>query len=171
MGIQYGLYFKLRGVKIGEEFGCVNVYIDELHPEAVYIEKHSTIGIGSMIITHLYWGPSGRIIRESDNEDDVFVGPNCIILPDVVVEFGYSGRHCCFARYHQEHCLVHKSRSFGKSDIPLTHNYSYENSRRFKPLASPFPIARTCDLFGCILEKRGKPVTFASMMENDQKKW
>ena len=73
----------LRGVHIGKDVWISQyVYIDEIHPEAIFIGDNSTIGIGSLIISHMYWGPrgsgkAGKVIIESN----VFIGPNCIILP------------------------------------------------------------------------------------------
>jgi len=65
------------------------VFIDELHPEAVSIGDNCTIGIRTSIITHFYWGPrraasNGTVIIE----DDVFIGPHCVILPNVRIGRG-----------------------------------------------------------------------------------
>ena len=65
------------------------VYIDELHPEALSIGDNCTIGIRTSIITHFYWGPrqafsNGTIVIEND----VFIGPHCVILPNVRIGEG-----------------------------------------------------------------------------------
>jgi len=136
---------KLRGVKMGEGVWISQrVYIDELHPDGVYIGNHSTIGIGSMIITHLYWGPKikdhqGKVIIE----DDVFVGPNCIILPDVVIGKGSVVQAgTVVSRKIPPGTLfgVPKAEALGRVTVPLTHNYSYDKFKKgLKPLLSTFP--------------------------------
>jgi acetyltransferase-like isoleucine patch superfamily enzyme len=79
-----------RGVRIGRESWIgLYVYIDELHPEALVIGHGCTIGIRTTIITHVYGGPrqamsNGRVVIE----DDVFVGPHCVILPNVRIGAG-----------------------------------------------------------------------------------
>ncbi|HEX2955424.1 MAG TPA: acyltransferase [Chitinispirillaceae bacterium] len=74
----------LRGVHMGKNVWIGQyVYIDEIHPEAVFIGDYSTIGIGCCIIAHLYWGPRGtgkpgKVVIEND----VFIGPHSVILPN-----------------------------------------------------------------------------------------
>jgi acetyltransferase-like isoleucine patch superfamily enzyme len=73
-----------RGVWLG-----LFVSIDELHPEALTIGHNCTIGIRTTILTHFYWGPAhpvsnGRVVIE----DDVFIGPHCVILPNVRIGQG-----------------------------------------------------------------------------------
>lgn len=81
---------RLRGVKIGKKvFIAQFVYIDDLHPEEVTIGENSTIGLRTTIFTHFYWGPkrpqsNGRVTIEKD----VFVGPHCVILPNVKIGEG-----------------------------------------------------------------------------------
>ena len=80
-----------RGVNMGNNVWVSQyVYIDELHPEAVSIGNNCTIGLRTSIFTHFYWGP-----RKAENgykevviEDDVFIGPHCLILPGVRVGKG-----------------------------------------------------------------------------------
>lgn len=81
---------RLRGVRIGDNVWISQfVYIDELHPEGVSIGKNCTIGLRTSIFTHLYFGP-----RQSTNngsvviEEDVFIGPHCVILPNVKIGAG-----------------------------------------------------------------------------------
>ncbi len=59
------------------------VYIDEIHPAAVYIGENSTIGIRTSIISHVYWGPrkTEKVYNEVVIEKNVYVGPHCLILP------------------------------------------------------------------------------------------
>ena len=82
---------RLRGVTIGKNVWISQyVYIDEIHPEVITIEDNCTIGLNSAIISHLYWGPR----RDSKNagpvyiEQDVFIGPNCVIMPNVRIGKG-----------------------------------------------------------------------------------
>jgi carbonic anhydrase/acetyltransferase-like protein (isoleucine patch superfamily) len=82
---------RLRGTRLGNNVWISQqVYIDEIHPEAVTIGNNCTIGLRTSIFTHFYWGPrrsnedSGPVVIE----DDVFVGPHCVILPGVHIGRG-----------------------------------------------------------------------------------
>ena len=82
---------RLRGVNIGKNVWISQyVYIDEIHPEVITIEDNCTVGLKSAIISHFYWGPR----RDSKSagpvhiEKDVFIGPNCVILPNVRIGKG-----------------------------------------------------------------------------------
>jgi acetyltransferase-like isoleucine patch superfamily enzyme len=79
-----------RGVRVGTNVWIgLYVYLDELHPEALSIGDNCTIGIRTTIITHFYWGPrrpasNGTVVIE----DNVFIGPHSVILPDVRIGEG-----------------------------------------------------------------------------------
>jgi acetyltransferase-like isoleucine patch superfamily enzyme len=79
-----------RGVRIGRGVWLgLFVSIDELHPEALTIGNNCTIGVRTTILTHFYWGPAkpasnGTVVIE----DDVFIGPHCVILPNVRIGQG-----------------------------------------------------------------------------------
>lgn len=79
-----------RGVAIGSNVWLGQyVYIDDVHPGALSIGSNCTIGIRTTILTHFYWGPrqavsNGRVVIE----DDVFIGPHCVILPNVRIGKG-----------------------------------------------------------------------------------
>jgi acetyltransferase-like isoleucine patch superfamily enzyme len=80
---------KLRGVEIGKDVWIAQlVYIDEIHPEMVTIGDNSTVGLRTSIFAHMYWGgrreSCGRVIIEKD----VFIGPHCLILPNVRIGQG-----------------------------------------------------------------------------------
>jgi acetyltransferase-like isoleucine patch superfamily enzyme len=79
-----------RGVKVGNNVWIgLYVYIDDLHPEAVSIGNNCTIGIRTSIITHLYWGPRQAASNATVViENDVYVGPHTVILPNVVIGEG-----------------------------------------------------------------------------------
>ena len=82
---------RLRGVRIGKNVWISQfAYIDELHPEAVTIKDNCTIGLRTSIFTHFYFGPrrpggnTGTVVLEKD----VFIGPHCVILPNVHIGEG-----------------------------------------------------------------------------------
>jgi acetyltransferase-like isoleucine patch superfamily enzyme len=73
------LLHRLRGVKIGKRVWIsLHVYIDSLYPRAIIIGDDCVIGLRTSIIAHLddFIGP---VIIEKG----VFVGPHCVILPNV----------------------------------------------------------------------------------------
>jgi acetyltransferase-like isoleucine patch superfamily enzyme len=81
---------RLRGVVIGSNVWIGQlVYIDEIHPADVTIGDNCTIGIRTSIIAHFYSGPrrptsNGKVVIEKD----VFIGPHCVILPNVRIGEG-----------------------------------------------------------------------------------
>lgn len=82
---------RLRGVRVGRNVWISqHVYIDEIHPEAVSIGNNCTIGIRTSIIAHIYWGrvQDKSSARPVTIEDDVFIGPHCVILPGVRIGRG-----------------------------------------------------------------------------------
>ena len=81
----------IRGAKVGKNVWIGQfVYIDELHPDAVSIGDNCTIGLRTSIFTHFYWGSKradyrgGRVVLEND----VYIGPHCVILPNVRIGHG-----------------------------------------------------------------------------------
>lgn len=80
-----------RRVKIGKNVWISqHVYMDELHPEAITIMDNVSIGLGTTIFTHFYWGPKKSIGGFSPViiEKDAFIGPHCLILPGVRIGEG-----------------------------------------------------------------------------------
>jgi len=81
---------RLRGVSIGKHVWLSHfVYIDDCHPDRIYIGDNCTIGLRTTIFAHLYWGPrraqhKGTVVIEKD----VFIGPHCVILPNVRIGEG-----------------------------------------------------------------------------------
>jgi acetyltransferase-like isoleucine patch superfamily enzyme len=81
---------RLRGACIGDNVWIgLYVYIDDLHPAALTIGDNCTIGLRTSIFTHFYWGPrrarsNGTVVIEKN----VFVGPHCVILPNVRIGEG-----------------------------------------------------------------------------------
>lgn len=81
-----------RGVQIGQNVWISQqVYIDELYPAAVTIGDNSTIGFRTSIFTHLHWGAKRDLASDAGPviiEKDVFIGPHCVILPNVRIGEG-----------------------------------------------------------------------------------
>src|SRR4029079_15698149 len=79
-----------RGVRIGTNVWIgLFVHIDELHPDSLSIGNNCTIGLRTSILTHFYAGPrravnSGKVVIEND----VFIGPPSVILPNVRIGEG-----------------------------------------------------------------------------------
>ena len=79
-----------RGVSIGKNVWIGSyVYIDDLHPAALSIGDNCTIGIRTTILTHFYWGARRAVSHDRVViERDVFIGPHCVILPNVRIGEG-----------------------------------------------------------------------------------
>ena len=83
-----------RAVQIGQNIWISQpVYIDELHAGHITIGDNSTIGLRTSIFSYFSWGPR----RENNHgkvviEDNVFVGPHCVILPNVRIGEGCAVR-------------------------------------------------------------------------------
>jgi acetyltransferase-like isoleucine patch superfamily enzyme len=76
---------RIRGVKIDEGVWVGQyVYIDGMYPEAVSIGKNAIISLRTSILTHLLSGFAGPVVIE----EDVFVGPHCVILPNTRIGKG-----------------------------------------------------------------------------------
>jgi acetyltransferase-like isoleucine patch superfamily enzyme len=122
---------RLRGAKIGKNVWIAQlVYLDELHPAEVTIGDNCTIGLRTSIFTHFYWGPkrpksNGRVIIEKD----VFIGPHCVILPNVKIGEGAVIRAgSVVSRNVPPHALWGSppSELLGVASIPLTPEHTYE---------------------------------------------
>lgn len=80
-----------RGMRIGRRVWLSQlVYLDVVYPQAITIGNNVTIGLRTTIYTHFHWGPA----RPKDGwkpveiEDDVFIGPHCVVLPGVRIGKG-----------------------------------------------------------------------------------
>lgn len=73
-----------RGVRIGRGV-CIgyDTVIETAHPELVTIKDGATVGIRCTILAH-FWDYQKQVVIE----EDAFVGPGAIILPNVVVGRG-----------------------------------------------------------------------------------
>jgi acetyltransferase-like isoleucine patch superfamily enzyme len=82
---------RLRGVKISKNVWISQyVFIDELHPECITIKENVSIGLRTTIFAHLYWGGKGPDKKPGKVviEKNVFIGPHCVILPNVTIGEG-----------------------------------------------------------------------------------
>jgi len=136
---------KVRGVKIGDKVWISQfVYIDELHPESVTIGDNTTIGIRTSIIAHFYWGPR----RAASNGKveigrDVFIGPHCVILPNVKIGDGAvirAGSVVSRSVPPRTFWGAPSSEPLGIAGVPLTPEHEYDDftkglkMRRKKPV-------------------------------------
>lgn len=122
---------RLRGVIIGKNVWISQyVYLDELHPEDISIGDNCTIGLRTSIFSHFYWGPrqsqsNGRVIIEKD----VFVGPHCVILPNVRIgEGAVIKAGTVVSRNVPPRTLFGSppAQFLGVVTVPLTHEHVYE---------------------------------------------
>ncbi len=122
---------RMRGVKIGRHVWISHfVYIDDNHPEEISIGDNCTIGLGTSIFAHLYWGPrrpqgNGKVILEKD----VFVGPHCVILPNVHIgEGAVIKAGTVVSRNVPPHTFwgCPSAEVLGTASVPLTAEHTYE---------------------------------------------
>jgi len=131
-----------RGVVIGKNVWIAqHVYVDELHPDQVSIGDNSTIGLGTSIFTHFYWGP-----RRPDNkgkvviEKDVFIGPHCVILPNVRIGEGAVIRAGTVVSRNvppRTFWGAPAAQALGTATVPLTSEHTFEEFTRGVRLRVP----------------------------------
>ncbi len=83
---------KRRGVKVskGVWIGQL-VYIDEAHPGNVTIKENVGIALRTTIFAHYFFHGAKGLDTKPGNvviEKDVFIGPHCLILPNVTIGEG-----------------------------------------------------------------------------------
>jgi acetyltransferase-like isoleucine patch superfamily enzyme len=126
------LLHRLRGVTIGKHVWISQyVYIDEIHPEAINIGDNTTIGLGSTIVAHFYWGPkrSQEHAGKVQIDNDVFIGPHCVVLPGVHVGAGsVIQAGTVVSRDVPANTLwgLPKAGPLANVTVPLTHQHSYD---------------------------------------------
>lgn len=83
---------KRRGVKISKGVWISQyVYIDENHPENVIIKENTNIGLRTTIYAHFYYYGTKKHDRKPGKvviEKNVYIGPHCVILPNVTIGEG-----------------------------------------------------------------------------------
>lgn len=136
---------RLRGARIGKNVWIAQlVYLDELHPKDVSIGDNCTIGFRSSIFTHFYWGPrrpvsNGKVVIEKD----VFIGPHCVILPNVKIGEGAVIRAgSVISRNVPPRAFwgAPPSEFLGVATVALTAEHSYEEfARGLRPRARARP--------------------------------
>lgn len=123
---------RLRGVTIGKNVWISQlVYIDEIHPADVSIGDNCIIGLRTSIISHFYSGPrrpvgNGKVVIEKD----VFIGPHCVVLPNVTIGEGAVIRAgTVVSRNVPAHTFwgPPPAESLGVANVPLTPDTDYED--------------------------------------------
>jgi serine acetyltransferase len=133
---------RMRGAQIGKNVWISQlVYIDELHPEDVIIGDNTSVGLRTSIFTHFYWGPR----RATNNGKvtigrDVFIGPHCVILPNVRIGDGAVIRAgTVVSRNVPPHTILSAPhpQAIGIATVPLTPAHTYEEfTRGVRPMSS-----------------------------------
>jgi len=80
-----------RGMKIGRRVWISQlVYLDVLYPQGIVLGNDVTLAFRTTIFTHFHRGASRGTQgwKKVEIEDEVFVGPHCIILPGVRIGKG-----------------------------------------------------------------------------------
>jgi acetyltransferase-like isoleucine patch superfamily enzyme len=119
-------------VKIGKNVWISQyVYIDELHPDRVPFGNNCTIGLRTSIFTHFYWGPKRRNYSDGnvEIEDNVFIGPHCVILPNVRIGAGAvikAGTVVSRDVPSQTFWGLPSAGPLAHVGVPLTHEHSYD---------------------------------------------
>ena len=121
-----------RGVKIGKNVWISQlVFIDEDQPENLTIGENSTIGLRTSIFTHLYWDlEKDQYNGEVVIERNVYVGPHCVIHPNVRIgEGAVIKAGTVVTRDVPPHTFwgAPQAEALGRVTVPLTPEHSYEH--------------------------------------------
>jgi acetyltransferase-like isoleucine patch superfamily enzyme len=135
-----------RGVKIGDPVHIGNmVMIETARPEWVSIGNNVIIGMRSTLIAHFALNQGPENVPENHIalrvEDDVFIGPGCIILPNVTIGRGaVVTAGSVVTRSVPPLTMVqgNPARPIAKCEIPLTFGTTFrEFMMRIKPIRPP----------------------------------
>lgn len=131
---------RLRGARIGNNVWISQlVYLDELHPEDISIGDNCTIGFRTSIFCHFYWGArrpqsNGKVTIEKD----VFIGPHCVILPNVRIGEGSVVKAGTVVSKNvppRTFLGAPAAGPLGTVGVPLTNQHAYEDFvRGLRPL-------------------------------------
>ena len=120
-----------RGVRTGRDVWISQcVYIDVLYPEAITLGNNVTIGFRTTIFAHCHWGGRRQEggARPVVIEDNVYIGPHCVILPgirigkDSVIKAG-----SVLARNVPPRCFwgIQDGGPIAEVTVPLTTDHEY----------------------------------------------
>jgi acetyltransferase-like isoleucine patch superfamily enzyme len=135
---------RMRGIRMGKNVWIAQlVYIDEIHPGDVSIGDNCTIGFRTTIFSHFYWGNRKQINRgKVIIEKDVFIGPHCVILPNVRIGEGAvikAGTVVTRNVPPRTFWGTPQAEALGQVTVPLTAEHSYEEF-----IGGLRPIRRNC---------------------------
>ena len=129
------LIHKMRGVNVGKNVWIsLYVYLDEIHPECITIGDNSTIGLRTSIISHTYFGlPKKNNPQKVKIGKNVYVGPHCLILPNVTIGDGAVIKGgTVVSRNVPPHTMwgVPNAEPMAVVNVPLTPDTSYDEFLR-----------------------------------------
>src|SRR5215472_3961628 len=141
------LMHRWRGVRIGTNVHIgFDVLIETAYPQWVSIGSNVQLGIRSSILAHLHGMPPWEKEQGEDYvsvriEDDAYIGPGAIILPNVTIGRGAvvtAGSVVTRSVPPMTMVQGNPARPIAHCEIPLTWDTAYkEFLRKLKPLKSP----------------------------------
>jgi acetyltransferase-like isoleucine patch superfamily enzyme len=126
---------KIRGVHIGKHVWIGQyVYVDEQNPEKISIGDHCTIGLRASIFSHFYWGDqrTSGYSAPVTIDKDVFIGPHCVILPNVHIgEGSVINAGTVVSRNVPAHTYwgIDSAGPLGEVTVPLTSEHTFLDFR------------------------------------------
>ncbi len=124
---------RMRGVKIGSPaFIGYGALIETAYPQLVTIGNNVEIGIRSTIIAHFKYDLNNSKNKKAPYvkiEDDVYIGPGVIILPNVTIGKGsvVSAGSIVFKSIPPQTMVQgNPAKQIARCNIPLSFNHSFE---------------------------------------------